>query len=748
MHHTDREGPRWLVTGLVDPLLLALICTCFFWKLVLTNQYTWLESPDLAYQVLPWFQFQAGEWHAGHFPLWDPYLWNGQPLLGQAQPGAAYPLNWLLFLAPLRNGWIRLGYLHWYFVAIHWMAAVFCYWLCRDLRRGRIAALFGGSLFALSGFMGTTDWPQMLNGAVWIPLVILFLLRALRGERPISNGILAGVFWGVSWLGGHHQVPIFLSLTVGALCLYHAIELQADSRLGFRIRWHVVRLTALAAAFAVAAGALQILPAVEYGKLAIRWVGAQGTVGWNDKVPYIVHREYSFNPVSVLGVIVPGWHRNSDAFMGSVALALAALATSLLWRDRLVRLFFAIAIGGLLFALGDANVIHGILYSLIPMVEKARSPGMATVMFNFGISVLTAYGIDLYHAQASGPMASRIAKISAAVGCVLLAVSFGRASVAANQRIGDERAILVGLCALGVAGLLYAWSRQSLGFPALAAFTFGLMIFEVGLVTTAQLPHREERQRNTLLPKMQENSDIVEFLRQQGFLRVVIDDEAIPYNFGDWYGVETYRGYLASVTVNLIRTETEMPLTPKLFGVKYSVKKSPDNAEQIMVFRGKSGLNVYLNPGALPRVWSVHEIATVKHEGEARNAIQTLDVRHKAFVFGPPPPVESCPSEEDEVRLTRHAANRVSIEASMRCRGMVLLSDTAYPGWVARVDGKEVPIHDANLALRGVIVDAGKHRIEMTYRPRSVIVGASLSLSAWLAAAGIGVASLRRRPVA
>ena len=93
---------RW--SSAAAPALLFVICVCFFWKLTLTNEYSWLDSPDNANQILPWYQFQAGEWAQYRAPLWDPYLWGGQPLLAQAQPGAAYPLNWLLFWAPLRNG--------------------------------------------------------------------------------------------------------------------------------------------------------------------------------------------------------------------------------------------------------------------------------------------------------------------------------------------------------------------------------------------------------------------------------------------------------------------------------------------------------------------------------------------------------------------------------------------------------------------------------------------------------------------
>src|ERR1019366_2765167 len=78
--------------------LLFLVMAGYYWKLTLTRQFEWMTGPDLAEQVLPWFAVRPREWPAGRFPLWDPYLWAGQPLFGQAQPGAAYPLNWILFL--------------------------------------------------------------------------------------------------------------------------------------------------------------------------------------------------------------------------------------------------------------------------------------------------------------------------------------------------------------------------------------------------------------------------------------------------------------------------------------------------------------------------------------------------------------------------------------------------------------------------------------------------------------------------
>ena len=150
------------------------------------------------------------------------------------------------------------------------MAAGFSYLLCRDLGRSRAASLAGGLIFALSGFLGNTAWPQMMNGAVWAPLVFLFQLRAARGLRPLANAALSGMFLGIAFLSGHHQVPIFIGLAWAGVWIWLLVR---NRRLAIP--------AALAVLFAGLTSAMQTLPVYEYGHLAKRWVSApdSGRVG-------------------------------------------------------------------------------------------------------------------------------------------------------------------------------------------------------------------------------------------------------------------------------------------------------------------------------------------------------------------------------------------------------------------------------------------------------------------------------------
>ena len=94
----------------------------------------------------------------------------------------------------------------------------------------RAASILGASAFAFAGYVATTAWPQLLNGTVWAPLVFLFSLRALRGERPLVNSILSGACLGIAWFSGHHQIPFFTTLAISAVWLYHIARKQRAER--------------------------------------------------------------------------------------------------------------------------------------------------------------------------------------------------------------------------------------------------------------------------------------------------------------------------------------------------------------------------------------------------------------------------------------------------------------------------------------------------------------------------------------
>ena len=112
-------------------LALAVLTAGFYWKLTATRgEFVWFDHPDMCALEIPRLQFQAREFHRGRFPLWDPHIWMGQPLIGQTQPGPVFPLNVAMLMMPLdADGALKTSTLNSYFVLLHFIAALGAYLL-------------------------------------------------------------------------------------------------------------------------------------------------------------------------------------------------------------------------------------------------------------------------------------------------------------------------------------------------------------------------------------------------------------------------------------------------------------------------------------------------------------------------------------------------------------------------------------------------------------------------------------------
>jgi hypothetical protein len=53
---------RMARSRLAGPMLLLVICFGFCWKLVLSNEYTWIDDPDITNMDVPRLQFQRATW--------------------------------------------------------------------------------------------------------------------------------------------------------------------------------------------------------------------------------------------------------------------------------------------------------------------------------------------------------------------------------------------------------------------------------------------------------------------------------------------------------------------------------------------------------------------------------------------------------------------------------------------------------------------------------------------------------------
>jgi hypothetical protein len=701
-------------------VLLLVICCGFCWKLVLTNEYTWIDDPDITNMDVPRLQFQQVAWHDHEFPLWDPHLWCGQPFLGQIV-GAAFPFNWPLFLLrPNSKNQISLRQLNWYYFVLHFLGALFAYWLCRELGISRIASVFGGFVFSFSGFFALTLWPEVISGLMMAPLVLLFQLRTMQRKQPFASAALCGMFLGLAWLSGHHEIPTYLSLAVAAIWLYDLVWHRAEWRRSLGVAATSVLFTILTSGF-------QTVPGYEYAKLALRWVGADHPVEWNEAIPYRVHAGYSLTPSSVLAIIVPWGGQNGSAFTGIVVFSLALIAVFALWQTRWVRLFTSLALAGLLLALGGWNLFHGILYAALPLFQMARNPNRFLSMFGLGLAILAAFGLDCLRTGLHMPLIRTVRKALLVLAGFL--VAFQLAAPTVPKPGTNDSLFMLGLIALLFAIVLFAGQNGTFSNRFVTAAVVALALIELANVCTAGFRDRTPDQRETFLPNLTQFRDIADFLRHQPELpRVDTTGVTGQFNLGDWEGIDTMTGFGAGVTKNIATLDWPQPRTQNLLAIGYSLSKQPPRPNQQVGFRGVSGVSVLRNSDALPRARIVHVSEAVSSIKELRKRLDdpTFDARSTVVMIGPVPALQSCTGEE-QAHVSKRTANSVGIDAKLACRGMLILADTWYPGWTAIVDGRPAPIHQAYSALRGVVLEQGNHRIEFHFQPVSALIGAVMS---------------------
>ena len=690
-----------------------------FWKLVLTRQYTWLNTPDAGNLLLPWFQLQASDLHRLAFTFWDPYQWCGQPLIGQGQAGTAYPLNWLLWALPMHNGWLRHVYLNWYLVMIHFQAAGFAYWLARDLGRSTPAAWFAGLAFSVGPFLGVSDWPTMLNAAVWAPLILLFFLRAFRGESVRQSAVFSGAALGMAWLSGSDQIPLLLTIVFAGLWIWRAIELR---------EWSLLPIFA-----GVAAGvsAFQALPTLEY-------IGASPDVWWKFLASTL--ESHAVSPMSIPGVVAPQYAMDAMLFAGWTLLTFAAIGLWTGHRSREARLLAALGLGGLLISFGHYIVFEGILYSLRGL---AREPKAGLVLFGLCAAILSAYGLDACRemldstASAARRIALALAGMSALcwVALLLLAMTGGD---------DFKRFTPLALCSIGalmMAGLLEAWRRGAVTPRAGTVCAILLAMWEFGNVTGSNWANVEFGWG--WLTQLSSGSDVVQYLNSQA-TPVRVDTSGVLHNFGDWNGVEQFDGWSGG-TQNIVRV-AQYPSARALAGVNFTVGNKPPRPGQAQIYDSPRGMKIYSNPEAAPRAFVSHRVITANTPDELNYMLTkpVAELRANAFVTGPAPKIEACEGAEPASILWRKGRS-IRVKAALTCTGLLVLSQTYYPGWHVSVDGKETQLYEAYGFLQSTVVPAGVHEVTFTYRPKAAWWGAAITFLTLIAVGALAWFSKRQR---
>jgi hypothetical protein len=186
--------------------------------------------------------------------------------------------------------------------------------------------------------------------------------------------------------------------------------------------------------------------------------------------------------------------------------------------------------------------------------------------------------------------------------------------------------------------------------------------------------------------------------------------------------------------------DPDSPLV-KFLNVRYLISRVPLAAPGTLIQREDlPGNVVYENPNPLPRFILVDRVRQAPTATAALSILRSpgFDPRHEAVVEGGPP----LPNTQTggHVRVVRYGSREVVLEIDVSGPAFLATSEAYYPGWRARIDGRDQLIYLTNVAFRGLPVPAGHHLLTMRFDPPILWWSALVSLM------GLGLLAIAFRP--
>lgn len=780
---------------LKDYAIVLLAPVALFLPMLIRGQVLFWGTPAL--QFVPWW---IAAWHSlqqGILPLWNPLNGMGAPLLANYQLAFFYPPNWILLLlawlggpeygaAAVASGFSLLAILH-----LAW-AGLGMAFLLRRLGFPWLAQVLGGIAFGLSGYIvGRLGFFSMVWAAAWLPWVIYFAdfiaspvdrIDSLDHIRPVLQPGLT-VCFTLQLLSGHAQITWYTILlaigwvTVGAWRSTPGMRWPK----GLLMAW-----ISLGAALLLAAGLamIQLAPTFEYLRSSHR----------ADAVAYEVAMTYSFWPWRLISLFSPDFFGNpmnadywgyatyweDHAYAGLVPLFLAVSTFWLLIkrvfqkrrpaRWRLLSFLWALVFIAFFLAFGKNTPVFPFLYRYVPTFSMFQAPTRYLLWVAFAIPILAAIGIEHWRCPTGrGLYWFRLGT----AGAFAITLGAGLTFLMSHDiRLTFIRATaLTGIWALGF-GLLtlaipfaeknhrkmlwqwmvIAWTMLDILFTGWSLNTGITTDFYIGKSAAWATVQSIAPGQRIFLSSQEEND-----LKFQRFLR-----------FKDYTKVEDWENLRKAIIpdINLLdgiaTTGNFDPLVPDRYGrwMKLIESLTPETRAGWLAWMGVGAIEhidasqtngVRFDPLSGARRW--HWSSCARFIGKAEQSWSEL-----AKEISAPPQngriilIEGNSVHENincfaiaipSITLSLDQPNRVVFEINALSSGWFELVDSSYPGWIARIDGKETLINIADGNFRAIYVPSGQHHVEFLYHPSGFYFGELFSILVMLFVILLGMKSGR-----
>jgi hypothetical protein len=703
----------------------------------------------------------AGDVFAQYLPifyaprsLWTSSLYAGFPIFADPQFQLWYPLNRVFAL---------LSQWECFIIAAYVLASSFTYGYLYRLTHSKLAAVMGGLVYGMNGFMiFYWGYSSILHAAIWIPLLI-WALDQLRDRRSGWWRAIGVVALALLLLSGHPQISMYgIALGGGyvlAFCGTAAV-----------VRWRYSRRYVLMVVLGLGLTAIQLLPTLEFALLSVR-----------SAMTFEAFTRYSLLLPQLLQLIFPyyqpwrvNWVLGIFGYVGVVPLLLTAVAVVAAPLRRQCWFWLGVLILCFSLALGSDLPLSQWTYQL-PIYNKFQAPVRILLVANLAIAVLAGLGIA--RLQPLSLSATRLRQIIWGSLIVLLGgvgLIFTLPLLSPQNSPEATLGLPILLWSCGVIVLVgqhqLRGQRQRQVFLQILPLILILDLTSIAWRYPAGLDWRSKPPIAAQYREYLRPSPIVQHYKQQLLatqqrllpMRGVMAtyqgslDDIPPYTSFFWgvpsaggYGPLTLLRYQHLLGIDMFGVVPESVLDPTnrtldILAIRYLLG-APLSSARLQLQERVGNTAIYVNQQVLPRTWLVPETILLP-AAQVLSTIQTsrlpdgrfYEPRKMALVEDPkalfkPVALQSpddLRSVDQRAEILKLEDTDVKIQTQTAAPAFLVLSDVFYPGWQATIDGQPTKIYQTNYVQRGVKVPAGEHVVEYRFEPMSFKLGAGISLAA------------------
>jgi len=669
---------------------------------------------DITFQMIPWRQALRRSIANGEWPLWNRFEGCGDVLAGAAQSAPFSPFTMLALLLPVAASFGFTASIAFF------LAALGTYLLARELGCGEMASLIGTAVFTFAAPIALQIlWPLGFGWAL-LPLVMMAARRVVASPSIRSTAILTAALT-LEALAGHPETLLHVTAIGVVYGIFEIVRGQKKSK--------AMACGIAAGVLAVMLSAIAILPFLDASRQTVEHrirteffarsplrvaAGLPTAALLSDLLPFA---RSSFRPFLM-----------ARAEAGSIALALAIYA--LVGSRARERWFFAVL--GIVCLLASANAwpVAQLLHRL-PLFNLALNDRLASAV-PLCAAILAAFAVDALSDRAGMVMAGLLVLVAAG---------------AMGMRSGsiDIPRFIAELAPLAIAAVVVLFARnRALVAPSLLA----LILLQRTISDGALIPSNDARIAYPPIALFHPLQSIREPFRITG-----IGPSLFP-NTATMYGLEDARVMTA---MTLTAFDETFPLWCRHGGFGFN---QIDDLTRPMLSMLNIRFAVVPKDEAIPDGWrdvtTDHNSRLIENEHVLPHAFVPRNVR-----LGAANEIEDMAAATDfsetawlEMPGTpRDIANGPGtiiinpngLDITMANDGYIVISNAAWNGWRAYLDGHRTKIVRANHAFLGIFVPRGRHAVRLVYLPQAFVVGRAITFITLALVIALGVALSARR---